>query len=122
MGAARAFKEIKIDQYFITNFFKQHVVFNEFIAKLPRFLVNPIIKWSIYLEYLIQKNFFKDSHNLHIETNTKVDPKIRIKEEQVDPFKTRQIERSLRTIVKANTKQMGMTEQLKVTSSLTGGP
>ena len=45
-----AIKEIKIDQYFITNFFKQHVVFNEFIAKLPRFLVNPIIKWSIYLD------------------------------------------------------------------------
>ena len=122
MGAATAIKEIKINQYFITNFLKQHVVFNDFIAKLPRFLVNPIIKWSIYLEYLIQKNFFKDSHNLHIETNTKVDPKIRIKEEQVDPFKTRQIERSLRTIVKAKMKHMGMTEQQKVTSHLTGGP
>ena len=70
----------------------------------------------------LQKNFFKDSHNLHIETNTKVDAKIRIKEEQVDPFKTRQIERSLRTIVKAKMKQMGMTEQQKVTSSLTAGP
>ena len=69
-----------------------------------------------------KKHIFKDSHNLHIATNSKVDRKIRIKEEQLDPLKTTQIERSLRSIVKTKMKQMNMTKQEKILSSLTAGP
>ena len=121
MGAASKI-EIPISQYFITNFFKQHVVFNETVAKMPRFLIDPIIKYSMYLEYLIQKYIFKDSHNLHMSVNSKVDRKIRIKEEQLDPLKTRQIERSLRSIVKTKMTHMNMSEKEKVANLLTGGP
>jgi|ETNmetMinimDraft_8_1059916.scaffolds.fasta_scaffold544582_1 hypothetical protein len=82
----------------------------------------PIIKYSMYLEYLIQKYIFKDSHNLHMSVNSKVDRKIRIKEEQLDPLKTRQIERSLRSIVKTKMTHMNMSEKEKVANLLTGGP
>ena len=121
MGAAGE-TEISISKYFITNFLKQHIIFNKKIAKLPRFLVSPTVRYMLYFEYLIQKKLFKDSNNLHTVTNKKVNSKIRVKHDELDPSKTTQKDRSLRTIVAKKMAQIGRTEQAKLVSSITGGP
>ena len=84
--------------------------------------INTIVRYMLYLEYLIQKIIFKDSNNLHRVTNAKVNEKIRIKKEEVDFKKTKQIERSLRTIVKRRMAEIQVTPKEKVLSSLTFGP
>ena len=71
---------------------------------------------------MIQKHFLKDDHNLHRETNAKVRPEIRIKDDLVDPSKTTQKDRSLRTIVATKMTQFERSEQEKTLSLLTGGP
>ena len=109
-------------QYFVTNFVKKHIVFNRIIAKLPRFLVYPIVRYALYFEYLIQKKLFKDTNNLHTIINKKVNSKIRIKHKQLDSFKTTQKDRSLRTVVAKKTFQLDRTDQEKLVSSITGGP
>ena len=58
---------------------------------------------------------------LHRTTNAKVNSSIRIKEEEVDPLKTNQKDRSLRSIV-ANRIDPNMSEKQKALSALTGGP
>ena len=121
MGAATEIN-VPISQYFITNFVKEHIVFNKIIAKLPKFLVHPIVRYALYFEYLIQKIIFKDSNNLHTVTNKKVNPKIRVKYNDVDPSKTTQKDRSLRTIVVKKMMELNRTEQAKLISSITGGP
>ena len=98
MGAASEIKDISFSQYFITNFLKQHIIFNKKITKLPRFLVYPIVRYLLYFEYLIQKYFFKDDHNLHRNANSRNNSDIRIKDHELDPTKTTQKDRSLRTI------------------------
>jgi hypothetical protein len=110
------------NQYFITNFLKQHVVFNKTLAKLPRFILYPIVRYMLYFEFLMQKYFFKEKHNLHRITNEKVNSKIRIKYEDIDPSKTTQRDRSLRTIVAKKVMQFERSKQEKTLSWLTGGP
>ncbi len=121
MGAVQEIN-VPINQYFVTNFVKKHIVFNRIMAKLPRFLVYPIVRYALYFEYLIQKKLFKDTNNLHTVTNKKVNSKIRVKHNQLDPSKTTQKDRSLRTIVAKKMLQLDRTEQAKLVSSITGGP
>ena len=121
MGAASEKElDISFSQYFISNFLKQHIVFNKVIAKLPRFLVDPFVRYVLYFEYLMQKHLLKDSHNLH--KNSKGNSKIRIRLDEVDPLKTTQKDRSLRTIVKNKMAQLQRTEQERTASTLTAGP
>ena len=122
MGAGSENLDISFDQYFITNFLKQNILFNRKIAKLPRFLVHPIVRYMLYFEYLIQKYFFKDEHNLHRIANSKVKSSIRIKDSKIKPSETTQKDRSLRTMVTKNMAQLHRTEQEKLSSTLTGGP
>ena len=123
MGAAGELN-VSINQNFITNRIKDHIVFNKFVAKLPRFLVYPIVKYLLYFEYLVQKYFFKNSYNLHkvaTQANKKVNSKIRIQPEEVDPTKTTTKDRSLRTIVEKREKLTKRTEQEKLISTITVG-
>jgi len=76
----------------------------------------------LYFEYLIQKYFLKDDHNLHRETNAKVKSEIRIKHDLVDPLKTTLKDRSLRTIVAKRMAQFERDAQEKTLAQLTGGP
>ena len=122
MGGSGETQDIAFSQYFITNFLMEHVIFNETIAKLPRILVYPIVKYLIYFEFLFQKYLVKDSHNLHKNTNNRANAKIKIKYDDVDPSKTTQKERSLRTIVTKKMAELNITEQEKTLSLLTAGP
>ena len=123
MGASETKQDISFSQYFITNLLRQHILFNKIVAKLPRFLVNPIVKYAVYVEYLIQKHLFKDSHNLHTVTNAKVNKSIRIAPEALDLSKTTQKDRSLRTIVAKTIKKLDSeTEMEKLSAVLTRGP
>ena len=74
--------------------------------------------WSRFF----QKNIFKDKHNLHKTINAKINPKIRIKYNEVDPQKTTQKDRSLRTIVAKKMMQLNRSDQEKTLSMLTSGP
>ena len=58
-------------QYFITNFLRQNVVFNQKLSYLPRFIIEPFVQYLAYFEYMVQKHVFKDSNNLHTITNEK---------------------------------------------------
>ena len=122
MGGSGLAKDTTFSQYFITNFLRENIIFNKIVARLPRVLVYPIVRYALYFEYLIQKYFLKDNHNLHIETNAKVRPEIRIKDDLVDPSKTTQKDRSLRTIVAKRMVKFERSEQEKTLSLLTGGP
>ena len=106
----------------MTNFIRKHIVFNKIVARLPRFIVDPIVQYTLYFEFLIQKHFLKDSHNLHTHNTNKYNSKIRIKYDDVDPSKTSQKDRSLRSIVAKKMSQLNRTEQEKTLSMLTGGP
>jgi len=123
-GSAKKKENIAFSNYFITNFLKRHIVFNRIVAKLPRFLVDPIVRYLLYFEFLIQKNFFKDKHHLHTISGTskKMNSKIRIRYEEIDPAKTTQKDRSLRTIVEKKMKELNRSEQEKTLSTLTAGP
>ncbi len=123
-GAAKKKENIALSNYFITNFLKRHIVFNRIVAKLPRFLVDPIVRYLLYFEFLIQKNFFKDKHHLHAVSGTskKMNSKIRIRYEEIDPAKTTQKDRSLRTIVEKKMKELNRSKQEKTLSTLTAGP
>ena len=113
---------LTFSQYFITNFLSKHIIFNKTVAKLPRWLIDPIVRYMLYFEYFIQKNIFKDKHNLHNTINANINPKIRIKYNEVDPQKTTQKDRSLRTIVTKKMTQLKRTGQEKLVSTLTVGP
>ena len=76
----------------------------------------------LYFEFLMQKYFFKEKHNLHRVANKKVNSKIRIKYKDIDPSKTTQKDRSLRTIVAKKVMQLKRSEQEKTLTWLTGGP
>ncbi len=123
-GAVKKKENIAFSNYFITNFLKRHIVFNRIVAKLPRFLVDPIVRYLLYFEFLIQKNFFKDKHHLHAVSGTskKMNSKIRIRYEEIDPAKTTQKDRSLRTIVEKKMKELNRSKQEKTLSTLTAGP
>ena len=45
--------------YFVTNWLRENVIFNKTIAKLPRWIVNPLVKYSLYFEWLIQNIYSK---------------------------------------------------------------
>tara|TARA_B100001142_G_scaffold330143_1_gene396530 strand:- start:2177 stop:4123 length:1947 start_codon:yes stop_codon:yes gene_type:complete len=121
MGDAGDKIDVSFSNYFVTNFVKNHIMFNKTIAKLPRWMVYPIVRYAIYFEFLLQKYFLKDKHVLHKTTNAKVNSSIRIKWEEVDPNKTTQKDRSLRSIVAKRVKD-NMTEKERTLSSLTAGP
>ncbi len=91
------------------------------VAKLPRFLVDPIVRYLLYFEYLMQRHLLKDTHNVH-RRNAKGNSKIRIEYDQIDPLKTTQKDRSLRSIVTKKMAQLQRTEQEKTASILTAGP
>ena len=76
----------------------------------------------MFIEYLIQKKIFKDENNLHRFINAKVNKAIRLKKEEIDFEKTRQIERSLRSIVKKRLADIEPTATEKTLRSLTFGP
>ena len=115
-------EDVSFSQYFITNFLKQHVIFNKTLTKLPRFILYPIVRYMLYFEFLMQKYLLKEKHNLHRITNEKVNSKIRIRYEDIDPSKTTQKDRSLRTIVTKKVMELKRTEQEKTLAWLTGGP
>ena len=122
MGGSGETEDFGFSQYFITNFLYKHVIFNKTVAKLPRFLVYPLVRYMIYFEFLFQKYLVKDSHNLHKNTNNKANSKIRIKYDAVDPKTTTQKDRSLRSIVAKKMMQINRTEEEKTLDLLTGGP
>ena len=122
MGDAGEKLDISFGNYFITNFVKEHVVFNKALVKLPRWMIYPFVRYALYIEFLIQKYFFKDSHVLHRNINAKVNSSIRIKDKDVDPAKTTQKDRSLRTIVAKKIIQPFKTGQETILDMLTGGP
>ena len=125
MGAAGT-KEEKSNislQYLITNFLRQHIVFNQALSKLPRFFLEPFVQYLAYFEYLIQKHIFKDSNNLHTITNKEsVRKKIRINVSDLDPNKTTQKDRSLRSIVKLKKEQLNIIATQSEAEKLVGGP
>jgi len=122
MGDSGVKEDISFSQYFITNFLKQHVIFSKTMSKLPRFILYPFVRYLVYAEYLMQKYWFKDSHNLHNNINEKISSNIRINKEEVDPLKTTQNERSLRTIVKKKMIKLNINDEEKTLGMLTGGP
>jgi radical SAM superfamily enzyme YgiQ (UPF0313 family) len=111
----------KVDPYFITNFVKKYI-FSKWMTYIPSFILDNVVRLMLYFEYTIQKRIFKDQNNLHRITNAKVNEKIRIKDEEINFEKTRQIERSLRSIVKKRLLNKQPSPQEKVLSSLTFGP
>jgi len=118
--------DVAINQYFFSSFVKEKIVFNEKVAKLPRFIVNPIVRWGLYLEFLVQKYFFKDKNNLHTDAfslarQKKMSSKMRIQYKDVDPLKTTQRDRSLRTIVRKKMEAKNRTREEVTASLLTGG-
>ena len=121
LGGSGFMDDLGFSQYFITNFLYKHVIFNKTISKLPRFVVYPIVRYMIYLEYLFQKYIVKDRENIHKNTY-KVNSKIRISDAAVDPSKTTQKDRSLRAIVAKKMMQLKRTEKEKTLSMLTAGP
>ena len=124
MGAGLLKKDLTINQYILTNFLRQNIVFNKFFTILPNILVDNFTRTLVYLEYIIQKYLFKDKHNLHKFSNKKVAKKIRLSKEELNPSNTTQKERSLRTIVAKRKMPYLATfsNQDKETAMLTGGP
>ena len=99
------------------------MAFNEQIAKIiPKFILYPIVRYALYAEYLAQRFFFKDTNNLHTVTNSKVRKDIRIQKEDIEPTKTTQIERSLRSIVKRKFSKKKVDYINNPVDALIGGP
>lgn len=115
-------KWFEINQYFFTKFLREKIIFNKSISKLPRFIIEPIVRYGLYFEYLLQKFILKDTHNLFSDINQKVSSKMRITEEELDPKKTTQRERSLRSIVNKRKLKNSYTEEQKLLSTLHAGP
>ena len=108
---------------FVTNFIKKNIAFNETIAKwVPRFILYPLVRYSLYFEYLMQKYLVKDTNNIHMFTNAKVNKKIRIEEKYINPKTTTQIERSLRTIVEKKFSSIKVDKVNNPVDALIGGP
>ena len=99
------------------------MAFNEKIAKIiPRFILYPLVRYGLYAEYLAQRFFLKDTNNLHTKTNSKVRKDIRILKEDVEPSKTTQIERSLRSIVRRKFSKDKVDHINNPVDALIGGP
>ena len=114
---------ISFSNYFVTNFVRDHIVFNKKIAKLPRFLVNPLVKFGLYIEWMFQKYVLKDQHNLHKYPNSFASSKFRLDKKLFDRNTTSQKDRSLRTIVnKKYLENFKQNVEEKVLTSLTAGP
>ena len=64
----------------------------------------------------------KDTNNIHIKTNSKVNKNLRIEKEYLNPKTTKQIDRSLRSIVKKKFPHLLIQKKLDPAKSLTGGP
>ena len=124
MGAGLLKKDLTVNQYILTNFLRQNIVFNKFFTILPNILVYNFTRTLVYLEYIIQKYLFKDKDNIHIFSNKKLTKKIRLSKEELNPLITTQKERSLRTIVAKRKKPYLATlnDQDKEAALLIGGP
>ena len=83
MGAGTE-SNVSFNNYFVTNWLRENVIFNKTIAKLPRWIVNPLVKYSLYFEWLVQKYIFKDNHNLHKYSNSFASADFRLKKELLD--------------------------------------
>lgn len=109
----------KKNKNFITNYLKKNIAFNEKIAKfVPKFILYPLVRYALYLEYLYQNKFLKDTNNLHMKTNNKLNNDLRIEKKFVDFKNTSQIDRSLRNIIKKKFGNKIITAEEK----LVGGP
>ena len=116
-------KTHKFNQNFISNFIKKNIAFNDFLARwCPRFLLYPLVRYSLFIEYNLQKFLIKDTNNIHIKTNSKVNKNLRIEQEYLNPTTTKQIDRSLRSIVKKKFPELIIQKKLDPAKSLTGGP
>jgi anaerobic magnesium-protoporphyrin IX monomethyl ester cyclase len=112
-----------LSKNFITNFIKEHVSFNEALAKwVPRFILYPTVRYMLYVEYLLQKYLYKDTNNIHKITNSKVNSRIRLEDELFDTSKTTQIDRSLRSIVKKKFHDQSSFFKKTANDHLIGGP
>lgn len=112
-----------INKNFISDFIRKNIAFNEKIAKwAPRFILYPVVRYSLYFEYLIQKYLIKDTNNIHRETNSRVSKKIRIEKKYLDEKKTTQIERSLRSIVEKKFENVKYERKNNPAHSLISGP
>ena len=112
-----------LSKNFITNFIKEHVSFNEALAKwVPRFILYPTVRYMLYVEYLLQKYLYKDTNNIHKITNSKVNSRIRLEDELFDTSKTTQIDRSLRSIVKKKFHHQSSFFKKTANDHLVGGP
>jgi len=116
-------KIFTLNKNFITSFLKKNVVFNEKVAKwVPRFILYPIVRYALYLEYLIQKYFLQDNNNIQMFAHAKGNKKNRIEKEYVDPKQTTQAERSLRTIIKKKFTHIKTDHTKNAVNDLIGGP
>jgi len=113
---------VAFDAYFITNFLKKHIIFNNFVSAIPKIIIYPLIRYLLYFELLIQKLVLKDENNIHNKINIKTDKSVRITPEELDLEKTTQKERSLRSILEKKLQNKKRSEQEMVVSQLTGGP
>lgn len=113
---------VNFDKYFITNFLKKYVIFNNNLSYLPRIIIYPLIRYLLYLEYLIQKFLLKDVNNIHNKINSKINRSLRIDPKDLDIKTTTQKERSLRYILEKKLKNISKNEQEKTISLLTAGP
>jgi hypothetical protein len=113
---------VSFDKYFITNFLKKYIVFNNFFSHFPRIIIYPLIRYLLYLEYLIQKFLLKDVNNIHNKINSKINRSLRIDPKDLDIKTTTQKERSLRYILEKKLKNISKNEQEKTISLLTAGP
>ena len=41
---------VNFDKYFITNFLRKYVIFNNNLSYLPRIIIYPLIRYLLYLE------------------------------------------------------------------------
>jgi hypothetical protein len=113
--------DVSINQYFITSFLRDKVVCNTKIARLPRIIIDPIVRSLLMFEYIVQKYFFKMQHNLHTIINQRANSTMRIPEEELDPSRFNPKDISLRSIVKKRMLELDRSDQEITISKLTAG-
>ena len=120
MGSGIVASDLKISQYFITNFLRQNIIFNKKLLILPNCLVDVFTRSLLFIEYVLQKYLFRDKHNLHSFFSKNI-KKSRLKKEETNPKTTTQKSRSLRSVV---SRKRNFPEAIKRTDPvlLTSGP
>ena len=120
MGSGIVASDLKISQYFITNFLRQNIIFNKKLLILPNCLVDVFTRSLLFIEYVLQKYLFRDKHNLHSFFSKNI-KKSRLKKEETNPLTTTQKDRSLRSVV---SRKRNFSEAISKTDPvlLTSGP